>query len=133
MFLASLGSVAVFHQKATAVNGGIIEGAYIVTLKPEASLEKSRGAVFAKGALDKIGFLYGNKEGSTFKGFFLKSSDVKLAIEIANMEDVIAIEPDQTAYALAVQTNPVWGLDRIDQTASTLDSLYYYKDSAAHA
>jgi len=130
MFLASLGSAAAFHQKATHVNGDVIEGAYIVTLKPGASLDKSLGAVFAKGALGKVGFMYGNKEGATFKGFSLNGCDEKLAIEIANLEDVIAIEPDQMAYALAVQTNPVWGLDRIDQVSSTLDSLYYYKDAA---
>jgi serine protease len=130
MILASIGSAAAFHEKATPVNGDIIEGSYIVTLKPEASLEKSLGGVFAKGALDKVGFFYGNSDGATFKGFSLNSCDEKLAIDIANMEDVLAIEQDQMAHALAVQTDPVWGLDRIDQTSSSLDGLYYYKDSA---
>lgn len=46
------------------------------------------------------------------------------------MEDVLAIEPNQMAHAYAVQTDPVWGLDRVDQESSSLDGLYYYKDSA---
>jgi hypothetical protein len=41
-----------------------------------------------------------------------------------------AIERDQMAFSLALQTNPVWGLDRVDQRSTTLDGLYYYKDSA---
>ena len=49
---------------------------------------------------------------------------------IADLEDVVSIEQSQVYTASAVQSNPVWGLDRVDQTTATLDSLYYYPDSA---
>jgi serine protease len=130
MFLAMAGSAAAFHEKASPVNGDVIEGQYLVTLKPTASLEKSLGSMMTKGVLDKVDRFYGNYDGATFKGFSLKACDEKTAASIADLEDVLAIEPDQMAYTLAVQENPVWGLDRVDQTSSTLDGLYYYKDSA---
>lgn len=130
MFLAMAGSAAAFHEKASPVNGDIIDGSYIVTLKPTASLEKSLGGVFAMSAMDKVGHLYGNYDGATFKGFSLNACDEKLASQIADMEDVLAIEQNQMAHAYAVQTDPVWGLDRVDQESSSLDGLYYYKDSA---
>jgi len=130
MFLAMAGSAAAFHEKATPVNGDVIDGEYIVTLKPTVNLANTLGGVFAMDAMDKVGRFYGNYDGATFKGFSLKSCDEKLAIQIANMEDVLAIEPNQMAHAYAVQTDPVWGLDRVDQESSSLDGLYYYKDSA---
>jgi subtilisin family serine protease len=130
MLLAPIFATAAFHPKAYPVSGDIISGSYIVALKPEATLQKSLSHVFTMGALDKVGFLYGNRDGSTFKGFSLHSCDEKLAIDIADTDDVLAIEQDQMAYAFALQTNPVWGLDRIDQASPTLDSLYYFKDSA---
>lgn len=133
MMLATIGSAAAFHEKASPVNGDVIPNQYIVTLKPTASLEKSLATVFTKGALDKIDRFYGNYDGATFKGFSLKECDQKMAAEIADLEDVLRIEQDQMAHAFAVQENPVWGLDRIDQTSSSLDGLYYYKDSAGAA
>jgi subtilisin family serine protease len=128
--LACIGSVTAFHEKATRVTGDVIQDSYIVTLHPEASLQQSLRGVFALSALDKIGHIYGIRDGTTFKGFSLNACDTKLAARIADMDGVLAIEHNQMAYALAVQLNPVWGLDRVDQTGSSLDNRYYYKDSA---
>jgi hypothetical protein len=68
IFLAAFHQkAAAFHQKAVPVHGDAIPGSYIVTLKPDAGLERSLGTLFSKGALDKVGFIYGNHVGSTFK------------------------------------------------------------------
>jgi len=128
--LAMAGHAAAFHSKATPVNGDLVEGEYVVTLKSSASLDKALASVLTKQALDKVEHIFGNYEGASFKGFSLKECDVETASQVADLEDVAAIEQAQMYYTNAVQENPVWGLDRIDQRPSALDNLYYYKDSA---
>jgi subtilisin family serine protease len=130
VFLAMASSAAAFHQKCSPVTGDVIKGEYIVTLKSTANLSKSLGDVFSMDALNKIRHVYGNYDGATFKGFSLEACDEKLASQIADMDDVLAIEPNQVVHAFDVQTDPVWGLDRIDQASPSLDGLYYYKESA---
>lgn len=102
-----VGQAAAFHSKASLVTGDVVDGEYVVQLKPDASLEKSLGAVFSMAALDKVGHIYGNFAGASFKGFSLRGCDVKAASMIADLPDLLLIEQSQIYTTNAVQTNPV--------------------------
>ena len=56
-------------------------------------------------------------------GFAALLSPVTL-IELLGNEDVVSIEQDNYAYLLSLQRNPIWNLDRIDQSNNRLDDLY---------
>ena len=56
-------------------------------------------------------------------GFSASLSPNALDIVIKN-EFVEIIEQDQYAYTLGLQRNPIWNLDRIDQTSDRLNNIY---------
>jgi len=123
-----LGSVSAFHSKLSPVNGDVIKGDYIFTISPTAKLDTSLKDVLSLGVLSKVDYIY-DGDGD-FHGFSTHGMDESEAIAIADLEGVIAVEEGQVFYTTAVQTNPTWGLDRVDQESATLDRTYYYKTSA---
>lgn len=123
-----LGSASAFHTKMNKVDGDVIKGDYIFTVSPEARLDSCLSGVLAKGGLDKVDFIYDGE--SSFHGFSVHGMDESAAASLADLPEIEAVEESQVMYSYGVQTNPVWGLDRVDQEGSSLDGLYYYKDSA---
>jgi subtilisin family serine protease len=123
-----LGSASAFHSKVNKVEGDIIKGDYIFTVSPTAQLDSCLSGVLSKGGLDKVDFIYDGD--ASFHGFSVHGMDEKDAAAIADLPEVEAVEEGQVMYAYGLQTNPTWGLDRVDQESATLDNLYYYKDSA---
>jgi len=123
-----LGSASAFHSKLNAVDGDVIKGDYIFTVAPTAKLDTCLSNVLSKGGLDKVDFIYDGE--SNFHGFSVHGMDEKDAAAIADIAEVSAVEEGQVMYAYGLQTNPTWGLDRVDQESSALDNQYFYKDSA---
>jgi len=123
-----LGSASAFHTKLNKVFGDVVKGDYIFTVAKDQPLDSCLKGVLSKGALDKVDFIYDGD--SSFHGFSVHGLDEADAAAIADLPEVSAVEESQVMYAYGLQTNPTWGLDRVDQESATLDSLYYYKDSA---
>lgn len=126
--LAALPAVA-SAGKMLKIQGETVQGEYAVVLKEGADLSMALSNTLSAKGMDKVQHLWGAK-GGNFKGFGVADCSDELIAKIAAMPEVDFVEPSQVYYASAVQNNPTWGLDRIDQTGATLDSRYYYKDSA---
>lgn len=67
----------------------------------------------------KIDNVYKN----VFNGFCAELSDTALE-EILKLDYVKEVEPDQIINRRSYQENPIWNLDRIDQTSSYLNNIY---------
>ena len=104
-------------ERATA-----IDGRYIVVMDPRSSrADNSRAQRQATDRGGRVLFDY----GTALKGFAAKLSD--RAVEaLRNNPNVAYLEADQRVALSATQSNPTWGLDRIDQRSLPLSSSYTY-------
>lgn len=121
-----------------ADNHNVINGSYIIILKDGLEITdrdshvltlKEKMSLAADGS--EVGWLYNI---GTMMGFSAKLSDALLKAELAH-PDVKYIEADQimsinTPEAVVTQSNPTWGLDRIDQRNLPLDNKYTYNSVA---
>jgi subtilisin family serine protease len=123
-----LGSASAFHTKMNPVSGDVIKGDYIFTVAPSAKLDSALSKVLQRGSLNKVDFIYDGE--SSFHGFSVHGMDESVAAALADIEEIVGVEESQVVYAYGLQTNPTWGLDRVDQESATLDRNYYYKDSS---
>ena len=115
---AALGVVATPAQAGpgipiAAVNGQVVPGQYIVTLKPGTAAAMS-------------GISPRHVYGTALNGFAARLSDAQLRT-LQRDPNVVAIEPDQVVHALTTQSpTPSWGIDRIDQRNLPLSNSYTY-------
>lgn len=124
LLLAALLLVTGFSASAQAGQSGageVIPGRFIVTVRSAADVSSLAGESRARGA--KIDHLY----TAALSGFAGSLS----ATEVARLRAdgrVRRVEPDRVVVAdsLQTQTNPPWGLDRIDQRSRPLDKSYQY-------
>jgi subtilisin family serine protease len=106
-----------------ATDGTGIQGQFIVTLR--------RGAQAASKAA-KYKSLH--RYGHVLNGFAARLSATELE-RLRGDIDVLAIEQDRIYHTTTTQTNPTYGLDRIDQRALPLNKKYIYTStgSGVHA
>ncbi|MCL8014088.1 S8 family peptidase [Streptomyces sp. AS02] len=106
---------------------GAIKDSYIVTLKDSAGFR----AASAKG--EALATRYGAEVERTYKqalnGYATEMTETE-AKRLAADPAVERVVQNKTVHINGTQSNPTWGLDRIDQADLPLSSSYTYPDSA---
>ena len=105
---------------------GIIKNQYIVILNKDAGSPVD----FAQNIVKQQGGKVLQSYDTVFKGFAIYLPDVAAATFVEVMKknpQVLSVESDTVMKIDATtQSNPDWGLDRIDQKALPLNSAYSY-------
>ena len=119
-----------------AEKANAIDGQYIVVMKDQAkagngfraSAKSDNAAVRSKAeeAGGKVKFTY----DAAINGFAATLSDSALA-EVRNDPAVDYVEADGVVKATGDQSNPTWGIDRIDQRNLPLSSSYHYDQTGS--
>ncbi|MGN9809751.1 S8 family peptidase [Micromonospora sp. BQ11] len=112
-----------------------ISGSYLVVLKSDAV--GAAGSFTARTAVPdraaKLAKRYGGSVGDVYSAAltgFSATLSVGQARRLAADPAVAYVEQDQVLTASATQTNPPWGLDRIDQRTLPLSRSYTYPNTA---
>ena len=110
-----------------------VAGQYIVTLADWAAGERGEHS-FAKNLADDIVAQHGGRLKQVYK-HALSGFTAELSPEAAEAltfdPRVESIEEDGVVTATTTQSNPPWGLDRIDQRDRPLDAQYNYTPTGA--
>ncbi|WP_371927518.1 S8 family peptidase [Lentzea sp. HUAS12] len=102
-----------------------VEGSYIVVLKDGARTPASALASRYQGNVK-------HTYSSALNGFSVTGMSERQARRLAADPDVEFVERNTFATIQATQTNPVWGLDRIDQANLPLSNSYTYPNTASN-
>lgn len=98
-----------------------IAGQYIVVLNGDQAESDEKANKLLKKFGGKLKHVYKSAIGG-----FAAELDESTALKMSDEPEVEYIEQDQPVKAIAVQSNPVWGLDRIDQRDRSLNYAYNY-------
>jgi subtilisin family serine protease len=110
-----------------------IFNSYIVVLNddvvsPGASLNVRRSQV--RAVAENLAQLHGGRLGfiydTALKGFSIELPSEAVAIALSQHPRVDWVEEEERFQPTAVQFNPPWGLDRIDQTSLPLNAQYVF-------
>ncbi|MEU3649693.1 S8 family peptidase [Lentzea sp. NPDC034063] len=102
-----------------------VEGSYIVVLKDGARTPASALASRYQGNVK-------HTYSAALNGFSVTGMSERQARRLAADPDVQFVERNTFAMIQATQSNPVWGLDRIDQANLPLNQSYTYPNTASN-
>ncbi len=102
-----------------------VPGRFIVRFKDSPALRAAGVAAFAQELATQSGGSVKHVYALTLRGFEIVATETQ-AIDLVGHPDVLDVEQDGTVTLDGVQTNPPWGLDRIDQRSNVLDGKYTY-------
>jgi subtilisin family serine protease len=102
-----------------------VEGSYIVVLKDGARTPASALASRYQGNVK-------HTYNTALNGFSVTGMSERQARRLAADPDVQFVERNTVATIQATQSNPVWGLDRIDQANLPLNQSYTYPNTASN-
>jgi subtilisin family serine protease len=103
---------------------GAVAKTYIVKTKSMSSASGVASTVQAAGGEVK------NVYQRVYPGFSAKLTTVQAQALAANPR-VVSVVPDQTVHATVTQSDPTWGLDRIDQRPTAGDGTYSFDTTGA--
>jgi subtilisin family serine protease len=109
-----------------AGSSSVVEDSYVVVLKSTAGVP---------AAVDTLTDKYGGEVGHTYQhalGGFEVSIDETAAKQLAADPAVSYVQKNGVFSISATQSNPPWGLDRIDQRALPLSASYTYDSTASN-
>jgi subtilisin family serine protease len=108
-------------QLAVTQASDVIPNQYIVVFRD--------GVPDVPGLAQRLAAAHGGKHRFTYQ-HVLRGFAVELPPGVARVlervPEVAFVEPDRVMYADATQTNPTWGIDRIDERALPLSASYTY-------
>src|ERR1044071_8129111 len=110
-----------------------VAGQYIVTLADWAAGERGESSFAPTLAADLVGLHRGQLKHvlkHALNGFTAELTP-EAAEALANDPRVKSVEEDGVVSATTTQSNPPWGLDRIDQRNRPLDAQYNYTPTGA--
>ena len=120
----------------------VIQDQYIVVFKPDAMNQTmqslSAGAGMQAAVTSTVNALSKSYRAEVTQKFSAALQggvfrmDEKMAKKLANHPSVAFVEPDEEISIFGTQNNPTWGLDRVDQRSSSLDSKYVYDTTASN-
>jgi subtilisin family serine protease len=112
-----------------------VPDSYIVVLKDDAvggkaGTRKAEVNRMAASLAERFGGRVGHVYGDALNGFEVRLSE-QAAKRLAAHPAVAYVEQNHTVQIQATQTNPPWGLDRIDQRNLPLNSTYNYTSTGS--
>ena len=115
---------SVTTENLEATHDDVIDGQYLVTLRPNASSPAQEKILNSLGA----GVLY--MFSQVIKGFAAELSLSQVSALRWN-PNVLAVEKDRALAITETQSDATWGLDRINQVALPLDGVFSYQASGS--
>lgn len=140
MMAVGFGSAQAGEFIAANNSSDAIKGQYIVVLK-DSAVEKQQANFGAKSIFNAVDYMnttlsnrYNARVERSFKnvlnGGVFKMTEAQ-AKALAKHPEVEYVEQDQKVSINASQSNPTWGLDRIDQRDLPLNNVYNYSTTAS--
>jgi subtilisin family serine protease len=107
---------------------GAIKDQYVVVLK-DSTLQAGGVATAARGLAARFGGTVRAQYSSAVRGFAIRMPEAA-ARALAAHPAIASVEQDRTVVVSGTQSNPTWGLDRIDQRTLPLSGGYTYPNTA---